>query len=115
MNRIWRNDVHLDGIPVFWYTNLTDEEIREFYAIIRGTRDDPYEWEVFSIQEGLSPRISTNGLLASNVPFKEGWCLCNGFQFMFNVVYKSALEWEIWEARQQCPQGLRFVNGRIFC
>jgi hypothetical protein len=105
MNRELRKDVKLEGIPLFWFTNLTDEEIREFYKVLKGEPDDPMDWEVKV--SGFPPSVSLPPLFSKRIAFKDGWCECFGFQFCFRVTYRSTIEWELWDAREREIDELR--------
>lgn len=95
MSTEWRKNVPLEGTSYTWDTNLSDEELKELYPLVR---DDP---------EFVQSRLSVQGLAISlalfdkMVAFREGHAWCVGFGTHFFVTYRSNLGWELWEARKQ--------------
>ena len=90
----------LEGVPVVWETNLTDDEFRDFYAILVR---DPY-----FIRSMLQPRPAQGdvpgrwrlNIFCKIYEFREGACACVGGGGKVSVTYCTHTEWEIWEAQQ---------------
>lgn len=95
MTMEWRKNVPLEGTSCTWDTNLSDEELNEFYEIVR---DDPeFVRSGLSVQ-GLAISLA---LFDKMVPFREGYAWCIGFASHFYVTYRTELGWELWEARKK--------------
>lgn len=91
----WRRDVRIPDLPYRWDTNLDDEALFDFFLIVDQTPDFQNYVE--------SPDVKGFGisLWGDWIPFREGFCWCFGFGDWFYVLYRTPLEWEIWEARKQ--------------
>ena len=90
-----RKDIVLEGIPFVWTTNLSDEDIREFYAIVG---DDPdLDASGAKATRGAS---FTLRLYHKAIEFKEGYCLCHGMAKYLGVIYRTAKDWDLWHARR---------------
>jgi hypothetical protein len=91
----WRKNVPLAGTSYTWDTNLSDEELAEFYAAVR---EDPEFVQSHLSVQGLAISLA---LFDKMVPFREGFCWCIGFGTHFFVTYRTTLGWELWQARKQ--------------
>ena len=91
-----RKKVKLDGIPIAWDTNLSDEDIKSLYAVLVCDPDLPDCKVTVSGFIGISCQ-----LFEKNIAFKEGWCECKGLNDWLHVVYRSTRDWELWNARQR--------------
>lgn len=91
----WRKNVPLAGTAYTWDTNLSDEALLEFYEVVR---DDPEFAQSHLSVQGLSISLA---LFDKMVAFHEGYAWCVGFGTHFFVTYRTALGWELWEARKQ--------------
>lgn len=92
-----RRDVILDGIPLKWHTNLTDDKITRLY---RQIKDDP------DITQSSAP-VNVLGLFSISlnifdklVEFEDGACHCIGVNETIYAIYKTSFDWEIWAARR---------------
>lgn len=90
-----RNKITIEGIPIVWNTNLTDDEIKEFYLLIA---DDP---ELMLSEINTRANKISLSLFSRTIPFKDGMCLCVGFNDNLNVIYKTIEEWDQWEIQQK--------------
>lgn len=91
----WRKNVPLAGTSHTWDTNLPDEELTEFYAVVR---EDPEFVQSHLSVQGLAISLA---LFDKMVPFREGHAWCVGFGTHFFVTYRTQLGWELWDARKQ--------------
>jgi hypothetical protein len=91
-----RKNIKIEDIPIVWTTNLSDEEIRELYAILVCDSD---LWES-GVTGDESRAMITLRLHKKAVEFKEGYCLCCGMNNFLAVIYRSDKDWELWHARQ---------------
>jgi len=107
-----RTKVKLEGIPIVWHTNLSDEDIRHFYAILQDDPDLPNCKVAVNIS--LPIRISTPAVFSKAIPYKEGWCQCCGFIDVLQVIYRSTKDWELWDARLREIKELREDQRRQF-
>jgi len=103
-----REGVQLAGIPVVWNTNLSDEDVRDFYqglvkdrdylSFIR-RKDGP-----LSGGAGFAISIST---FSKAIDFKVGHCQCFGGSGKLWLIYRTTVEWDLLEAREREISELR--------
>jgi hypothetical protein len=94
-----RKNVKLEGIPICWHTNLSDDEVRQLYEILK---DDPDLSDCkIEVRRSFPIVISCPALFSKAIPFKEGWCECYGLEHCLRVIYRSAKDWDLWNARQR--------------
>jgi hypothetical protein len=90
-----RKDVKVPGIPFRWTTNLTDEEICEFYSRYAERIKEPIQSApVKKAQFIISIRM---GFL----DFLEGYCFWSASGDKQTVLYRSNQDWELWNARKE--------------
>jgi hypothetical protein len=93
-----RKGVRLEGIPYTWETNLDDDEIRELYGLIQGNLAARPPGSTDDVLKGSGPGISISldldSLFIAEVPFRDGMCLCGGFDGVLYVTYRTHGEWE---------------------
>lgn len=107
-----RKNVKLEGIPIVWHTNLSDEDIKQLYEVVR---NDPeftkckaqIKIGVGTVGSSFGVKITIPKLYSSTIPLKEGWCSCTGLQNCLRVIYRSAHEWELWDAHKREVRELR--------
>jgi hypothetical protein len=90
-----RDNVTLSGIPYRWCTNLDDDGIREFYfryADDIKLRPPP---------ESESPYMIWIPLRLNYYQFREGFCFWMASNERQTVIYRTAFEWDVWNARQE--------------
>jgi hypothetical protein len=90
-----RDNVTLSGIPYRWSTNLDDDGIREFYFRYA---DD------IKLKTSTGIRVTVNDL---DIPlrldyyeFRQGFCFWMASNERQTVIYRTAFEWEVWNARR---------------
>jgi hypothetical protein len=86
----YRKDVKLEGIPIVWHTNLSDEEIRQLYEVLE---DDP-DLAICKMEvSGSFPfKFSVTTFFSKAIQFKDGWCECYGLQHCLRVIYRSNID-----------------------
>ena len=95
-----REQVTVDGVPFVWSTNLSDEEVREFYNRYSG-------------QIGESkPPVEEPGVIHIPLRFAfleilDGICLWTAKGDHHTVMYRSRKDYELWEARGREIEELR--------
>jgi hypothetical protein len=90
-----RSNITIEGIPIVWNTNLSDDEIKEFYLLIS---DDP---ELMLSEINTRANKISLSLFSRTIPFKDGMCLCVGFNDNLNVIYRTFDDWEQCEIQQE--------------
>ncbi len=93
--------VQIDGIPVIWYTNLEEDDIRILYAIISV---DPTFVQSGVTGQGLDISIR---LIKKTIPFRDGFCSCWGVRQLLWAEYRSTIDWELRIARQAAIDELK--------
>ena len=84
----------LEGIPIEWDTNLSKEDLYQFWLHIADDAD-----YLLSGINNESFSISVNPYF-KDIPFKEGCCFCGGFSGHLTVIYRTIEEWEIWQEQK---------------
>jgi len=98
---IIRDGVCVEGTPLKWRTNLSDEEIRGFYALYKERISEP------SAPPNASSKIIFIPLRFGHLPFLEGYCFWGVSKGVHTVLYRSSGDWELWEARMEEIDELR--------
>lgn len=93
-NLDWRLEVRIPDVPLVWTTNLSDKDLFDFYLCIPS---DPAFQNYVNKGGAFGCCVSVWG---DWVPFMDGFCYCFGFINHFYIIYRTAAEWEIWEARK---------------
>ncbi len=95
-----REDITIEGLPFNWTTNLTDDEVREFHGLYG-----------FRIAEPKCPPDTSKAIVIplriGFLPFRDGFCLWFTSGQKQTVLYRSNLDWELWEARHKEVDELR--------
>jgi hypothetical protein len=89
-----REKISVEGVPGTWTTNLTDDDVRMFYA---EHYDDVTEGDAIKI--GVFDRVMSIKYRDRLVPFKEGACRWVLLDQKNWLIYRTTLEWELWVAR----------------
>jgi hypothetical protein len=103
-----RENVQLVGIPIVWRTNLSDEDVRNFYMELK---TDP-DFEAFiGRKDGVQPKggglTISFSIFSKAINFKDGCCQCFGVYGNLWLIYRTTKEWELLEAREKEIQELR--------
>jgi hypothetical protein len=102
-----REKVTIEGVPGTWTTNLTDDDLRTFYA---EHCDDVTDADAIKI--GVFNRVMSIKYRDRMVPFKEGACRWALLDQQNWLIYRTTLEWEIWLARNEEIEELRDEQER---
>lgn len=89
-----REVISVPGVPFTWNTNLSDNDIREFYE----EHGSNAPWQ----ESGISVFTLTIKLrfIMATVPFRDGACQWYAANDRHWVVFRTSYEWELWEARK---------------
>ncbi len=90
----------VEGISLRWKTNLTDEQLREFYA--------KYQAEITKrIEANPAKGVFVIPLQLGYFEFLDGYCAWCASNEIHNVIYRSNHEWELWSAHNAEVEELR--------
>jgi hypothetical protein len=92
----WRNRITVDGVPGTWTTNLSDDDVRDFYARYAEEPANAQELKV-----GVMHLVCGFKFHQRMVPFRHGACDWTLLHEQNWVLYRTTFEWEIWLARKQ--------------
>jgi hypothetical protein len=92
-----RRDVTLDGIPLKWHTNLTDDQIARLYWRLKVDPDITQPSASVNVSGFFS--ISLH-IFDKFVEFEDGACHCIGVNDTIYAIYKTAHDWDLWAARR---------------
>lgn len=107
-----RENVQLAGIPIVWKTNLSDEDVYDFYQQLI---TDPDFISFAGRKDGVD---GTRGISISfqifgkAIDFKDGCCQCFGVFNTLCLIYRTTKEWELLDAREREIQELREEQGQ---
>lgn len=99
-----REKVVIDGIPYVWFTNLTDEGVLEFYVLYS---DKIRKSEQPEKSLGRGKFVFRIDCRFGFFDFRDGACMWTATDEKHHVLYRSKLDWELWNARQQEIEELR--------
>jgi hypothetical protein len=90
----FREKVVVPGVPFIWSTNLSDGEVREFYAKHSDLIQEPEP------PSEAEPGVIRMSLRFAFLDFLDGVCVWTADKDHHTVLYRSAKDWELWNARQ---------------
>ncbi|MEI8138941.1 MAG: hypothetical protein WCI03_03635 [bacterium] len=96
-----RKNITIEDIPVIWQTNMTDEALRSLYLDL--ACDSDFQNSHLSIG-GSRIKLS---LFHKSIPFRDGACMCIGFDNQITAIYRTEAEWKIFLARRSEVNELR--------
>jgi len=109
-----RENVQIAGIPIVWVTNLSDEDIYDFYQQLI---TDPDYISFTGRKDGVD---GTKGISISfhifgkTINFKDGCCQCFGVFDTLCLIYRTTEEWDLLDAREVEIQELREEQRQEF-
>lgn len=90
-----RESITVPGVPFTWNTNLSDDDVRDFYE--QHGVNAPWEESDISV----FTLMTTLRIIMTVVPFRDGTCQWHAVNERHWVVFRTNYEWEIWEARKR--------------
>jgi hypothetical protein len=98
-----RKNIKVAGLKGTWTTNMSDEDLQEFYRQCRA-RADEFRFKIGGVDVWVR-------VVALTARFKRGVCLWRGVGEKNTVTFHSVKEWALFKARQREIQELREEQG----
>jgi hypothetical protein len=97
VNNTLRENVIIENIPYSWLTNLSNEEIVEFYSVLNDDLD-------FIIRDKNHQNLN---LFVKEIQFKDGMGFCAAYYHVIAVAYHTIEDWNRIDAHKNELEELR--------
>ncbi len=98
-----RKNIKVAGLKGTWTTNMSDEDLQEFYGQC-GARADEFRFKIAGVDVWVR-------IVALTAKFKRGMCLWRGVGENNTVTFHNMKDWALFKARQREILELREEEG----